>query len=143
MLLIVHQCFLMMLSRKIIVRKATLQTTNKFFKSQEITSMSTFRVLLLGIQSTWTEWMTTCGNITLVFLSKPGCLLMYTYKNKYTLNTISLTCLCRTWHFVIPRFISHTSFIIIIYKAYFFLLEIISPSRLWSSYISSPFRFVI
>ena len=31
MLLIVHQCFLMMLSRKIIVRKATLQTTNKFF----------------------------------------------------------------------------------------------------------------
>ena len=31
MLLIVHQCFLMMLSRKIIVRKTTLQTTNKFF----------------------------------------------------------------------------------------------------------------
>ena len=31
MLLIVHQCFLMMLSCKIIVRKATLQTTNKFF----------------------------------------------------------------------------------------------------------------
>ena len=31
MLLIVHQCFLMMLSRKMIVRKATLQTTNKFF----------------------------------------------------------------------------------------------------------------
>ena len=30
MLLIVHQCFLMILSRKIIVRKATLQT-NKFF----------------------------------------------------------------------------------------------------------------
>ena len=30
MLLIVHQCFLVMLSRKIIVCKATLQTTNKF-----------------------------------------------------------------------------------------------------------------
>ena len=30
MLLIVHQCFLMMLSRKIIVRNATLHTTNKF-----------------------------------------------------------------------------------------------------------------
>ena len=30
MLLIVHQCFLMMLSRTIIVRKATLQKTNKF-----------------------------------------------------------------------------------------------------------------
>ena len=33
MLLIVHQCFLMILSRKIIVRKATLQTTNKVFLS--------------------------------------------------------------------------------------------------------------
>ena len=33
MLLIVHQCFLMMLSRKIIVRKATLQTTNRVFFS--------------------------------------------------------------------------------------------------------------
>ena len=32
MLLTVHQCFLMMLSRKIIVRKATLQTTNNFFR---------------------------------------------------------------------------------------------------------------
>ena len=32
MLLIVHQCFLMTLSRKIIARKAPLQTTNKFFK---------------------------------------------------------------------------------------------------------------
>ena len=31
-LLIVHQCFLMMLSRKIIVRKTTLQTTNSFLK---------------------------------------------------------------------------------------------------------------
>ena len=31
MLLIVHQCFLMTLSRKIIVFKQTLQTTNKFF----------------------------------------------------------------------------------------------------------------
>ena len=31
MLLIVHRCFLTMLSRKIIVRKTTLQTTNKFF----------------------------------------------------------------------------------------------------------------
>ena len=30
MLLIVHQCFLM-ISRKIIVRKTTLQTTNNFF----------------------------------------------------------------------------------------------------------------
>ena len=30
MLLIVHRCFLMILSRKIIVRKATLQTTNIF-----------------------------------------------------------------------------------------------------------------
>ena len=28
---IVHQCFLLTLSRKIIVRKPTLQTTNKFF----------------------------------------------------------------------------------------------------------------
>ena len=31
MLLIVHHCFLMTLSRKIIVYKQTLQTTNKFF----------------------------------------------------------------------------------------------------------------
>ena len=31
MLLTVHQCFLMMLSRKSIVFKPTLQTTNKFF----------------------------------------------------------------------------------------------------------------
>ena len=31
MLLIAHQCFFMMLSHKIIVRKATSQTTNKFF----------------------------------------------------------------------------------------------------------------
>ena len=31
MLLIVQQCFLMTLSRKIIVFKPTLQTTNKFF----------------------------------------------------------------------------------------------------------------
>ena len=31
MLLIVYQCFLMTLSRKIIVFKPTLQTTNKFF----------------------------------------------------------------------------------------------------------------
>ena len=31
MLLIVRQCFLMVLSRKITVRKATLQTANKFF----------------------------------------------------------------------------------------------------------------
>jgi hypothetical protein len=31
MLLIVHQCFLRMLSHKIIIRNATLQTTNKFF----------------------------------------------------------------------------------------------------------------
>ena len=32
MLLIVRQYFLMMLSRKIIVRKTTLQATNKFFE---------------------------------------------------------------------------------------------------------------
>ena len=32
MLLIVHQCFLMMLSRKIIVRKATLQQAFLFLK---------------------------------------------------------------------------------------------------------------
>ena len=31
MLLIVHQCYLMMLSRKIIVFKPTLQTTNRLF----------------------------------------------------------------------------------------------------------------
>ena len=31
MLLIVHQYFIMILSRKIIVRKEPLQTTNKFF----------------------------------------------------------------------------------------------------------------
>ena len=31
MLLIVHQCFLMTLSRQIVVFKPTLQTTNKFF----------------------------------------------------------------------------------------------------------------
>ena len=31
MLLIVHECFLMQLSRKIIVFKPTLQKTNKFF----------------------------------------------------------------------------------------------------------------
>ena len=37
MLLIVHQCFLMMLSRKIIARKTTLQTTNNFFKRSEFT----------------------------------------------------------------------------------------------------------
>ena len=35
MILIDHQCFLMMLSRKIIVRKATLQTTNKLFYLQD------------------------------------------------------------------------------------------------------------
>ena len=34
MLLIVHQCFLMMLSRKIIVHKTTLQTTNNFFRDK-------------------------------------------------------------------------------------------------------------
>ena len=34
MLLIVHQCFLMTISRKIIVFKPTLQTTNKFFSSK-------------------------------------------------------------------------------------------------------------
>ena len=45
MLLIVHQCFLM-LSRKIIVRKATLQTTNKF----------SFLHFKRKIQ-TWTGWM--------------------------------------------------------------------------------------
>ena len=33
MLLIVHQCFLMMLSRKIIVREATLQATNIFLEN--------------------------------------------------------------------------------------------------------------
>ena len=31
MLLIVHQCFLMMLSHKIIIYKPTLQASNKFF----------------------------------------------------------------------------------------------------------------
>ena len=52
MLLIVHQCFLMILSRKIIIRKGTLQTTNKFlrarksqFQDPQITVIS-LRVLL-------------------------------------------------------------------------------------------------
>ena len=50
MLLIVHQCFLMMLSRKMIVRKATLQTTNQFFCSMFSVKIdiNILLVLLLG-----------------------------------------------------------------------------------------------
>ena len=44
MLLIVHQCFLMMLSREIIFRKSTLQTTNLvFFKGLEFFSEPTIQ----------------------------------------------------------------------------------------------------
>ena len=53
MLLIVHQCFLMMLSRKIIVRKATLQTTNKFFLIERQSHHPTYASFVKG---------TKCGN---------------------------------------------------------------------------------
>ena len=61
MLLIVHQCFLMMLSRKIIVRKATLQTTNKFFFSRFVSLLYCIEGVVIAAQCTATSLKIYCA----------------------------------------------------------------------------------
>ena len=54
---IVHQCFLMTLPRKIIIRKPTLHTTNKFFLIKYLNMLfQSFHILFLLISYTWNFW---------------------------------------------------------------------------------------
>ena len=68
-MLIVHQFFLMMLSRKIIIRKATLQTTNKFFVKSFLfifVLFSTFH--LYSIQMLWLIFQQVLSVLIILFL---------------------------------------------------------------------------